>query len=152
MAMNYRRFLRKTTYLRYGIFILTVFFSYYSIRAVSNNKTIDTSIAEVQQANARLEQEILFKQNFYKSYLEWEYAAYFLGHENWQLFPWEQIIRIKKPLTREEEQQENLDLAEQMVDEDLLATPQQSWRYFVEVSLSELGDIWSVFTWSSDDE
>ena len=139
MAMNYRRFLRKTTYLRYWIFILTVFFSYYSIRAVSNNKTIDASIVAAQQANHELEQEILFKQNFYMNYLKSEYASYFLWHENGQLFPGEQIIRIKKStLTQDPEPVEQ-------IQEDLLATPQQSWKYFIEVSLSEL-------TWSRNDD
>ena len=138
--MQYRKFLRKTTYLRYLIFILTVFFSYYSIRAVSNNRTIDASIAEVQQANEELEQEILFKQNFYKNYLESKYASYFLWHENGQLFDDEQIIRIRRPDRVDEAIEEN-----EQTQDDLLATPQQSRQYFINVSLSELT---TFFGWS----
>lgn len=80
--MRYQRFLRKSTYRRYGIFVATIFFSYYSIQAYINNQTIDTSIDTVRYDIDEINQEIAYLNNFYQQYLQTEYAPYFLGHEN----------------------------------------------------------------------
>lgn len=137
--MRYQRFLRKSTYRRYGIFILTIFFSYYSIQAIINNKTIDASIEEVKQNNDLVEEEIAFKTNFYQNYLKGEYASYFLGHENSQLYRWERILKIKQRATQLEEAA----LPEREGEERIL-TPQESRQIFINNRLSELKTLWII--------
>lgn len=133
--MRYQSFLRKSTYRRYGIFILTILISYFSIQAIINNKTIDASIEEVKETNNDVAQEIAYKNNFYKNYLQGEYAPFFLGHENGQLYKYERIVRIKQ---RSQEDEEAL-LPEVQKKEDLATlTPQDSWLIFIERRLHAL--------------
>ena len=134
--MRYQSFLRKSTYRRYGIFILTIFFSYYSIQAIINNKTIDASIEEVKLTNENIQEEIAFKTNFYQNYLKGEYASYFLGHENGQLYRDERIIKIKQRLTPFEET-----TLPEREEEDRVRTPQESWQFFIANRLSELSSL-----------
>lgn len=134
--MRYQTFLRKSTYRRYWIFVLTIFFSYYSIQAFINNKTIDLSITEVKEQNLRINEEIAFKNNFYQNYLRWEYSNYFLWHENWQLYQGERLLRIKQRLTPNDAiilQPNNLEGQDEQIQ-----TPQESWRHFIRNRLPQL--------------
>lgn len=137
--MRYQSFLRKSTYRRYGIFILTIFFSYYSIQAIINNKTIDASIEEVRKNNHLIQEEIDFKTNFYQNYLKGEYASYFLWHENWQLYRSERIIKIKQRLTPFEET-----TLPEREGEERIRTPQESRQFFIANRLSELRTLWII--------
>lgn len=140
--MAYRKFLRKSAYWRYGIFIATIVFIYYAIQASINMSTINASIDEVETANELLREEMAYKENFYKNYLEWEYAPYFLWHENAQLYENEQIIRLRerKPETVTQEQ-----LPERELDENLKdLTPQESRWVFIERRLSPLKELWII--------
>lgn len=76
--MSYALFLRKSTYRRYGIFVLTLFVSLYSIQAWINYKSIQDSILQAKKDIVTLQTEIDFMSRRYKSYLESDYAAYFL--------------------------------------------------------------------------
>jgi len=118
--MRYQSFLRKSTYWRYGVFILTIFFSYYSIQAFINNKTID---------------------NFYQNYLKGEYSSFFLGHENGQLYRSERIVRVKQRSLEDEETylpevDKEIDLTE--------LSPQESRARFIERRLTPLKDLWII--------
>jgi len=94
--MSYALFLRKSTYRRYGIFILTLFVSLYSIQARINYKSIQDSILQAQKDTVTIQKEIDFMQKRYKNYLQSKYAAYFLGHENGQLYQGESLIVIEQ--------------------------------------------------------
>lgn len=139
--MRYQSFLRKSTYWRYGVFILTIFFSYYSIQAFINNKTIDASIDEVKNNNESIRQEIAFKNNFYQNYLKGEYSSFFLGHENGQLYRSERIVRVKQRSLEDEETylpevDKEIDLTE--------LSPQESRARFIERRLTPLKDLWII--------
>lgn len=138
--MRYQSFLRKSTYWRYGIFILTIFFSYYSIQAIINNNTIDASIDEVKQTNENIRQEISRKNNFYKNYLEWEYAPFFLGHENGQLYSRERIVRLKERKIDEEILLPDVEVVENLNE----LTPQESRNRFIQRRLTPLIELWII--------
>ena len=130
--MRYHRFLRHSTYRRYGIFILTIFFSWYGIQAWVNLKSIDTSILQAQENYENLIEKTDYMEKFYNPYLDSEYAPYFLGHENGSLYRREYIVRLKhavpdneEPILPEIEKKESI----------LLSTPQQSWNYFIDQKL-----------------
>ena len=76
--MRYHKFLRYSTYRRYGIFVLTVFFSWYGLQAWVNLKSIDTSIQQTREQVIDVDEHTAYLNNFYKPYLESEYAPYFL--------------------------------------------------------------------------
>ncbi len=92
--MRYHKFLRHSTYRRYGIFLVTIFFSLYSIQVYVNNIWIDAQIAQVKEDIIDLEEESAFMEKFYKWYLESEYASFFLWHENGTIYPEEKIVRL----------------------------------------------------------
>ena len=85
--MRYHQFLRRSTYRRYGIFVVTILMSYSAIQAYMNNQTIDLSIEDVRQQALDQEQEILWTQNYYLNYLATEYSREFSARESGQLFP-----------------------------------------------------------------
>ncbi len=64
--MRYHKFLRHSTYRRYGIFLITIFFSLYSIQVYVNNIGIDAQIAQVKKDIIDLEEESAFMEKFYK--------------------------------------------------------------------------------------
>lgn len=139
--MRYQSFLRKSTYRRYGIFILTIFFSYYSIQAFINNQAIDESIKEVDINNNTIRDEIDYKNNFYKYYLEGEYAPYFLGHENGQLYRWERIVRIKQRRLQDEMEAQTWKKKE---ENPSLRDPKRSRQHFIENKLKDLKILWII--------
>ena len=126
--MRYHKFLRYSTYRRYGIFILTIFFSWYWLQAWVNLKSIDTSIEQAKQDVAELNEHTAYLQKFYKPYLEWEYAPFFLWHENWSLRRGEYIIRLRHTVVDDEPILPEIEKKSSI----LLSTPEQSWHYFIE--------------------
>lgn len=105
--MSYALFLRKSTYRRYGIFVLTLFVSLYSIQAWINYKNIQDSIIQAKKDTITIQEEIDFMNKRYKKYLESDYASYFLGHENGQLYRGESwvVLEYRRPdLTAEPEE------------------------------------------------
>lgn len=133
--MSYHRFLRKSTYWRYGIFFLTVFFSYYSIQAYLNNISIESSIEQVRQDISEIEQQIAFKETFYMNYLDSEYAPYFLGHENGMVYDGERIIRFR---TEVEDPDEAVLPSIEEKESIYLSTPEEAWHHFIDQRLEEL--------------
>lgn len=139
--MQYQKFLRKSTYRRYGIFIATIIFSYYSIQAYVNNKSIDVSIQNVQQDIVEIQEEIAYMNNFYKNYLETEYASYFLWHENGKIYGNERIVRLTYPHMQQPQEEELVTETEQQ-KAIYIASPQESRHYFFEKNLSWLRRLW----------
>lgn len=138
--MSYQEFLRKSTYRRYGIFIATIIFSYYTIQAYVNNKSIDVSIESVKEDIVNIEEEIAFMDKFYTNYLQTEYATYFLWHENWQIYWNERIIRFAND--KEETDFWTYISQQEQPNEIYLATPRDSRNYFLESKLEELDNLW----------
>lgn len=132
--MHYQKFLRKSTYRRYGIFIATIIFSYYSIQAFVNNKSIDASITTVKQDIVAIQEEIAYTQNFYKNYLTTEYAPFFLGHENGQIYGRERILRLTYPHLQEQPKPEPVS-EKQLQRQMYIASPREARRYFLDTNL-----------------
>ena len=126
--MRYHRFLRYSTYRRYAIFILTVFFSWYGLQAWVNLQSIDNSIDQAKGDLAELDEHTAYLEKFYKNYLLSEYAPYFLGHENSTLYESEYIIRLRHPSDKDEAILPEIEKK----DSILISTPQESWMYFIE--------------------
>lgn len=129
--MRYHKFLRYSTYRRYGIFVLTVFFSWYGLQAWVNLKSIDSSIVQTKEEVIDLEEHTAYLEKFYKPYLESEYAPYFLWHENGSLWQNEYIVRLRHTVVNNEAILPEIE----QKDSILLSTPQDSWHYFIEKKL-----------------
>ena len=75
--MRYHAFLRQSTYRRYGIFIVTILFSWYGIQAYINNKNIDIQMEEIENTIQDLDERTAYMEKFYANYLKSDYAPYF---------------------------------------------------------------------------
>lgn len=134
--MRYHKFLRHSAYRRYGIFIVSIFFSLYSIQVYVNNISIDNQIEKVQQDIIDLEEERAFMDKFYKGYLTSDYASFFLGHENGTIYPSERIVRLAYQVPTEAK---NTFLPE--LDDRApftISTPQEARNHFIQTRLSFL--------------
>lgn len=98
-----------------------------------NNRTIDISIQDVQQQAIEQQNEIYWTEKFYLSYIDTEYAAYFLWHESGQLYDSERLLRLKYRSPEEEP------TANPSNENGLNLSPQEARRYFLSNKLSELG-------------
>ena len=130
--MRYHTFLRQSTYRRYGIFIVTVLFSWYGIQAYINNKNIDVQMEQVENTIQDLTQRTAYMNKFYSNYLQSEYAPYFAGHENGILYTRERIIRLKHKIVEEEV---TLPFSREQKEKIILSTPQESRYYFIDQKL-----------------
>ena len=139
--MRYHKFLRYSTYRRYAIFILTIFFSWYGLQAWVNLQSIDTSIQQTRAEVAELNEHTAYLEKFYKPYLESEYAPYFLGHENGSLWQGEFIVRLRHTVVDDEAILPEIEKKNTI----LLSTPEQSWHYFIEQKLPFLYE-WGLLT------
>ncbi len=134
--MRYHKFLRHSAYRRYGIFIVSIFFSLYSIQVYVNNLGIDEQITQVKKDIVNLEEENAFMDKFYKGYLQSEYASFFLGHENGTIYPEEKIVRLSY--------QNELDKGESLLPEIAekapitISTPQEARNHFIQTKLTFL--------------
>ena len=135
--MRYHKFLRHSTYRRYGIFIATLFFSLYAIQAYVNNQNIENQIRQVESQIHELESRNNYLNNFYTKYLETEYAPYFAWHENGIIYEGEYVIKLKH---RIEDDEVILPVQDEKKEAIIISTPQSSWRYFIEEKLPFLID------------
>ncbi len=131
--MRYHKFLRHSTYRRYGIFLITIFFSLYSIQVYVNNIGIDAQIAQVKKDIIDLEEESAFMEKFYKWYLESDYAWYFLGHENGTIYLEEKIVRLAYPVPQAENKVVLPTPSE--IAPITISTPQQARNHFIKTRL-----------------
>jgi hypothetical protein len=97
-----------------------------------NNKTIDQSIAEVEQKAIDQQEQIDWTQKFYLNYTSTEYAPYFLGHESGQLYPGERQLRLKWRTDESETLPSNNETTQSL-------SPQDSRNFFLQTRLDELG-------------
>lgn len=98
-------------------------------------------IDEITRVNADIEQineEIAYSENFYKAYLDSEYAPYFLAHKNNTLFYNEMIIRFIDPYATENESSEgNTDTTTPTSYSGVsVMTPQQSRQNFIKSKIN----------------
>lgn len=137
-AMRYHKFLRHSAYRRYGIFIISIFFSLYSIQVYVNNIGIDAQITQVKSDIVKLEEESAFMDKFYKWYLKSDYSAFFLWHENGTLYPWESIIRLAYKNAEEIDEVEPALPSIDPLTPMTISTPQQARNHFIDTRLSFL--------------
>ena len=76
-----------------------------TIKTYMNSNAIIEEIARVQTDIEQINEEIAYSENFYKAYLDSEYAPYFLAHKNNTLFYNEMIIRFTSPYDKDTETQ-----------------------------------------------
>lgn len=98
-----------------------------------NNKTIDLSIEDVQQQVLDQQEEIDRTQKFYLNYTATEYSTYFLWHESGQLYDSERLLRLKYRSPEDEPTIRSVD------ESEILLSPQDSWKFFLQTRLNELG-------------
>lgn len=99
-------------------------------------------IDEITRVNADIEQineEIAYSENFYKAYLDSEYAPYFLAHKNNTLFYNEMIIRFIDPYDTENTPTEgNTDTTTPTSYSGVsVMTPQQSRQNFIKSKINK---------------
>ncbi|NCQ82820.1 hypothetical protein GW750_08820 [bacterium] len=90
---------RHDTFVKYGILVINVLFMIVAVRAFINYSYINENIDKEYQNIAYIIQRNAYVENFHRSYLQSEYAAYFLGHENNRMYDNEILVRIQ---TKEE--------------------------------------------------
>ena len=134
--MRYHRFLRQSTYRRYGLFFITIFFSYYSIQAYLNNISISNSVQQVTTDIHDTTQETAFLEKYYKNYLLSDYSSYFLGHENGMIYDREQIVRFISKADAVIEAQALPDIETKSTI--ILSSPSEAWHHFIKDKLEEL--------------
>ncbi len=100
-----------------------------AVRTYINYTTIQDAIRNVENSIENWEQEIAYTNQFLKKYLDSDYADYFLAHKNNILFDWEYIIRFESP-------KENENNKEEVKDDNLIETPQESRRHFIKSKIN----------------
>lgn len=136
--MSYYAFLRNSTYRRYGIFVITLFLGLYTIQAWVNYKNIEDSIKQTKQDILKLQEEIDYMDKWYKNYLLSDYAPYFLGHENGQLYGGERLVVVeyRKPPV------EQIAPAPQADDGQIvIETPEESRQLFIHQRIKPLAEL-----------
>ena len=99
-------------------------------RTYINYNTIIEAIDKVKYDIKNVEDEIAHSNKFLKSYLDSEYADYFLAHKSNILFNWEFIIRFQSPIEEKEDDKKYKNL-------NLIETPQQSRQHFIRSKLNK---------------
>ncbi len=133
--MRYHKFLRHSAYRRYGIFIISIFFSLYSIQVYVNNIGIDSQIKQVREDIKNLEEESAFMEKFYMGYLKSDYAWFFLGHENGTIYLEEKIVRLSYPQNTDENEEDTYLPGIDELAPIAISTPQESWNHFIQTRL-----------------
>lgn len=152
-GVSYYQFLRNSTYRRYGIFIITLFLGLYTMQAWINYKSIQDSILQEKQQIVRIENEIAYMQKWYQEYLQSEYASYFLGHENGQLYANESLIYLEYRKPDVVKQTPSIQLVPTDEEEEineLVLWPEEARALFMQQKLPVL---WSLVTgepWETD--
>ncbi|MFA7284513.1 MAG: hypothetical protein WC004_01665 [Candidatus Absconditabacterales bacterium] len=78
------------------IYLLIIFFVVFSTKAYVGYLAIEQAIQSNVMRKAQLEEKIAYLENFRLPYLESEYAAYFIPHENGMASPDEQVVKFIK--------------------------------------------------------
>lgn len=104
---------------------------------------MEVAITEIQDDIVETRDEINFIKNFENPYLYSERADYYLWHENWIVYDWEWVIRLRN----RDKLLDTLDndiLQMQRDEKDLviISSPEESRYYFIEDKLKPLIDLW----------
>lgn len=103
-----------------------------------NYNAIIEEITRVQTDIEQINESIAYSENFYKAYLDSEFAPYFLAHKNNALFYNEMIIRFTSPYDKESEnQEENNTTNNTIYTWTATMTPQQSRQYFIKSKINK---------------
>lgn len=88
-----------------------------------------------------IQQEIDFMERWYQNYLRSEYASYFLGHENGQLYDGERLASLeywKPEVVQEGPSVEIVPQEDESMRNDVTTlTAPQSWNVFIEDKFSQ---------------
>ncbi len=103
-----------------------------AVRAFINYSYINENIDKEYQNIAYIIQRNAYVENFHRSYLQSEYAAYFLGHENNRMYDNEILVRIqtKEEAENQETQTEARTNAWINDNQAQILTPSQQWNTF----------------------
>ena len=108
------------------------------MQAWLNLKGIEDTIVQKKEEIKMIQEEIDYMERRYQNYLSSEYASYFLGHENWQLYDNERLVALEywKPEVIQQEASVQIvpDIQEKKDDVTSL-TPQQAWSTFLSTKL-----------------
>ncbi len=116
------------------------------MQAWINYKSIQDSILQEKEQIVSLQEEIDYMQRRYQEYLKSEYASYFLGHENGQLYPGERLVYLeyRKPWVEAKDPSIVLVPTEEELEEEvnvLLLPPEDAWGIFLQQKLPLLWNI-----------
>jgi len=98
-----------------------------TLKVGMNYRSIIDEEEKIKSKIANIEEEIAYSENFYKKYLDSDFAPYFLAHKNNSLFDWEKIIRLIEINDQYIEQQEN----GSWDTTQIINSPQKAWKLFI---------------------
>lgn len=104
-----------------------------AVRMYINYSYISLAIAQETQQTKLLQQQIAYLENFHKPYLQSEFAAYFLWHENNRIFAWEQIVEIVYTTVADE----NNALSETNQAQENIS-PSKQWDILIQEKLQQI--------------
>jgi len=114
----------------------------FSIKVYLNNFNIEHTISDTKQEIDNQYNEYYFKTNFYIPYLSWDYAKFFVKHENNILDQWEYIIKFTQEDLEKIENNivtwtNNLEIKN---DESIIniSNPKDAWKYFLKNKFSKI--------------
>jgi hypothetical protein len=118
------------------------------MQAWINYTSIQDSILQERQAIVDIQEEIDYMQRRYQEYLNSEYASYFLGHENGQLYPGETLVYIEQRQPDQVAATPSIILVpteEEMAEEvnELVLLPEEAWALFLQ---ERLPVVWGILS------
>lgn len=133
--------------MRYIAFFMTLVFLVMFLRTwVWNLQNMQNSISTIRTEIESVEEETEYMENFRIPYLDSERASYFLWHENWVLYKWEYVVRLRQRKIIDNGVWYSVAQIQQDLDDPvLISSPKESWLYFFEDKLSELDQLWFIF-------
>lgn len=87
--------LKYPSHIKYGLMIFVIFLMIIAVKNYLNYDNILFEIDEVKKNTNRVQQQIVYTENFLVPYLNSSYADYFLAHENSILYKWEEVIKFE---------------------------------------------------------
>lgn len=130
--MSFHQFLQKNLYIRYFLFIGTIFMGIYMVQAITQNASMDASIIAVDKQIEKTKRYTIFLDKIYKPYLESELATFVLNHEQWMLLPGEKIIRLDAVIHRERDASTKEKATTTIVTPLPLLAPPDAWHIFLQ--------------------
>lgn len=107
-----------------------------AIKTYINYNTIVEAIDKVNTDIELTNREIAYSENFYKKYLDSEYAPYFLAHKNNTLFYNEMIIRFTNSNNIGTETEDDSKITATSYTWITTMTPQQSRQNFIKSKIN----------------